>query len=174
MSFLTGYLFIFIARASDVTLATIRMLMVVQGRKLQAALIGFFEVSIYVMALGKVVSNLDNPGNILAYALGFACGNYIGITIENRIALGKQAAQVVVKEEKNDELVKHLRENGFGVTVIDAEGREGHRKILHIVFNRKDLDRLKQVIYDFEENAFITVNNINPISGGYFSPKKRK
>lgn len=97
------------------------------------------------MALGKVVSNLDNLGNVIAYALGFACGNYIGITIENRIALGKQAAQVVVKEDQNEDLVEHLRENGFGVTVINAEGREGHRKVLHIVFNRKDLDKLKKL-----------------------------
>ena len=112
------------------------------------------------MALGKVISNLDNPGNIFAYALGFACGNYIGITIENTIALGKLAAQVVVNEEKNDELVEHLRENGFGVTVIDAEGREGHRKVLHIVFNRKDLDRLKQVIYDFKRRMFLLLSII--------------
>ena len=62
--------------------------MVVQGRKLQAALIGFFEISIYVTALSKVVSNLDNPLNLFSYALGFACGTYLGITVENKIALG--------------------------------------------------------------------------------------
>ncbi|NLV76743.1 MAG: DUF2179 domain-containing protein, partial [Tissierellia bacterium] len=70
---MVGYLFIFLARVTDVTLATIRMLMVVQGRKIHAAIIGFFEVSIYVTALSKVVGNLDNPGNLLAYALGYAC-----------------------------------------------------------------------------------------------------
>ncbi len=80
--------------------------MVVQGRKIHAAIIGFFEVSIYVTALSKVVGNLDNPGNLLAYALGYACGNYIGITIENRIALGNLAAQVILKEENNIELIK--------------------------------------------------------------------
>jgi uncharacterized protein YebE (UPF0316 family) len=174
MNLVLGYLLIFFARVSDVTLSTIRMLMVVQGRKIQAAIIGFFEVSIYVTALSKVVSSLDNIGNLLAYALGFACGNYIGITIENRIALGNLAAQVVLKEDNNMELIKNLRESGFGVTVLDGQGREGTREILHIAINRKDLDRLKNIVYSYDEEAFITTNSINPISGGYFSSIKKK
>src|SRR5690606_26617685 len=122
MNFIIGYLLIFFARVSDVTLATIRMLMVVQGRKVQAAIIGFFEVSIYVTALSKVVSSLDNIGNLLSYALGFACGNYIGIIIENRIALGNLAAQIILKgsNENNIELIETLRGNGFGVTVLEG------------------------------------------------------
>ncbi len=174
MSLLAGYLFIFCARVSDVTLATIRMLMVVQGRKIQAAIIGFFEVSIYVTALSKVVSSLDNIGNLLAYALGFACGNYIGITIENRIALGNLAAQVVLKADNNEELIESLRESGFGVTVLQGHGREGTREILNLTINRKDLDKLKSIVYDYDEEAFITTNSVNPISGGYFSTIKKK
>jgi len=87
MSLLLGYALIFFARVVDVTLATIRTLMVVQGRKVQAAMIGFFEVGIYITVLGKVVSGLDNPFNLLAYCAGYAAGNYVGITIENKIAL---------------------------------------------------------------------------------------
>ena len=171
---MAGYLFIFFARVTDVTLSTIRMLMVVQGRKVQAAIIGFFEVSIYVTALGKVVNSLDNIWNLLAYALGFACGNYVGITIENRIALGNLAAQVVLKADNNDELVKKLRESGFGVTVLEGHGREGTREILNLAINRKDLDKLKSIVYDYDKDAFITTSSVNPISGGYFSTIKKK
>ncbi len=171
---MVGYLFIFLARVADVTLATIRMLMVVQGRKIHAAIIGFFEVSIYVTALSKVVGNLDNPGNLLAYALGYACGNYIGITIENRIALGNLAAQVILKEENNIELIKKLRDSGFGVTVLHGEGKEGSREILQIAINRKDLANLKNIVYSYDKEAFITTNSVNPISGGYFSTIKKK
>lgn len=174
MSFLLGYLLIFFARVSDVTLSTIRMLMVVQGRKIQAAIIGFFEVSIYVTALSKVVSGLDNIGNLLAYALGFACGNYIGITIENRIALGNLATQVILKSDNNVELIERLRESGFGVTVLDGQGREGTRQILQLAINRKDLDELKDIVYSYDKQAFITANSINPINGGYFSSIKKK
>lgn len=171
---MAGYLFIFFARVTDVTLSTIRMLMVVQGRKVQAAIIGFFEVSIYVTALGKVVNSLDNIWNLLAYALGFACGNYVGITIENRIALGNLAAQVVLKVESSEELVKKLRESGFGVTVLEGHGREGTREILNLAINRKDLDKLKGIVYDYDKDAFITTSSVNPISGGYFSTIKKK
>ena len=80
---MSAYLFIFVARVLDVTLATVRMLMVVQGRKVQAGIIGFFEVTVYVTALSQVMSSLNDPWKILAYGLGFSCGNVIGIEIED-------------------------------------------------------------------------------------------
>jgi|SRR5690625_2545210 len=169
-----GYLFIFIARVIDVTLATMRTLMVVQGRKVQAAVIGFFEVIIYITALGKVVDSLNNPLNLLAYGLGFACGNYVGIMVENKIALGNLAAQIILKTDKNKELIDILRENKFGVTVMEGHGKEGPREVLNVVLNRKDLNKLKEIVYRFEEKAFITVGSTNPISGGYFYSIKKK
>ena len=148
MSFLIGYLLIFLARVADVTLATIRTLMVVQGRKTQAAIIGFFESGIYVVALGKVVNGLDNPLNLLAYCLGFATGNYVGITIENMIALGNLSAQIILKTSDNTELINALRENGFGVTIIEGKGIEGPKDVIYVALNRKDLKKLKKIVYD--------------------------
>jgi uncharacterized protein YebE (UPF0316 family) len=173
MAFLFGYLFIFFARVADVTLATIRTLMVVQGRRFQAAIIGFFEVSIYVTALSKVVGGLSDPFKLLSYALGFAFGNYFGITIENKIALGNLATQIILKTSDNKELIQVLRDKGFGVTVLVGQGLEGSREILNVVINRKDLDSLKKLVYDYDNKAFITVNSINPISGGYFAATKK-
>ncbi|MBC8586768.1 DUF2179 domain-containing protein [Paratissierella segnis] len=173
MSFLIGYLLIFLARVADVTLATIRTLMVVQGRKTQAAIIGFFESGIYVVALGKVVNGLDNPLNLLAYCLGFATGNYVGITIENMIALGNLSAQIILKTSDNTELINALRENGFGVTIIEGKGIEGPKDVIYVALNRKDLKKLKKIVYDINKDAFITVNSINPISGGYFASVKK-
>ena len=173
MSALFGYLLIFLARVSDVSLGTIRTLMVVQGRKWQAALIGFFEVTIYVVVLGTVVSNLKNPMNLLSYSLGYACGNFVGITIENKIGLGNLAAQIILKASGNEELIEILRSKNFGVTVVQGEGREGTREILNVVIKRKSLDALREIVYEYDENAFITVNNINPISGGYFAATKK-
>lgn len=171
--FLLGYLLIFFARVTDVTLSTIRTLMVVQGRKMQAALIGFFEVGIYVTALSKVVNSLDNPLNLLAYCLGFATGNYVGITIENKIALGNLSAQIILRTSDNTELISSLRENGFGVTIIVGQGIEGSRDVLNVALNRKDLNKLKKLVYDINKDAFITVSSINPISGGYFASVKK-
>lgn len=87
--FLIGnFLFIFIARMADVALMTIRMLMIVRGKRIQAAVIGFFEVTIYILALGQVVQNIDNTYSILAYALGFSSGNYLGSYLEEKMAMG--------------------------------------------------------------------------------------
>jgi len=174
MSAVLGYLIIFTARVIDVTLATFRTLMVVQGRKVYAAIIGFFEIIIYVSALNQVVSNLDNIGNLLAYGLGFACGNYVGITLESKIALGNLSAQIILKKGDNQELIDELRECGFGVTKILGQGREGSRDILNVVINRKDLSSLKEIVFRYDPDAFIITNAISPISGGYFSTVKRK
>lgn len=147
--------------------------MVVQGRKTQAAMIGFFEVGIYITALSRVVNSLDNPLNLLFYCLGFATGNYVGITIENKIALGNLLAQIISKSEENEELISILRSNGFGITIIEGQGLEGPRDIIQVALNRKDLNKLKKLVYEINKDAFITVNNINPISGGYFAPIKK-
>ncbi|HII78983.1 MAG TPA: DUF2179 domain-containing protein [Methanosarcina sp.] len=173
MDCIIGYILIFCARICDVSLSTVRTLMVVQGRKIHAAAIGFFEVTIYITALGKVVSGLSDPGNLFAYALGFASGNYIGICIEEKIALGNFTAQVVLNSNKNGKLLHSLRDNGFGVTSVKGSGKEGTREILNIALKRKDLDRLKQILDEYDERAFITVNNTKPISGGYFAIKKK-
>lgn len=173
MGLIAGYFIIFISRVVDVSMSTTRTLMVMQGRKVQAAMIGFFEIIIYITALNKVVSGLDNPLNLLAYALGFACGTYVGITIEGKIALGNLSAQVILKSNDNKELIETLRANGFGVTVLEGMGKEGKREILTIVMNRKDLDTLRGLVNGFDENAFITVNSINPVGGGYFSAIKK-
>lgn len=173
MELILGYALIFLARVVDVTLSTIRTLMVVQGRKVQAAIIGFFEVGIYVTALGKVVSGLDNPFNLLAYCAGFACGNYVGITIENKIALGNLSAQIILKTAENHDLVDKLRKSGFGVTIIQGVGINGPKEVLNIALNRKDLNKLRKTINEFEKDAFVTVNSINPISGGYFNTVKK-
>lgn len=173
MVLLAGYLIIFISRVVDVTMSTMRTLMVMQGRKVQAAMIGFFEIIIYITALNKVVSGLDNPLNLLAYALGFACGTYVGITLEGKIALGNLSAQVILHSNDNIELIESLRDNGFGVTKLEGQGKEGKRDILSIAMNRKDLNTLKALVYEFDEKAFITVNSINPVGGGFFSAIKK-
>ncbi len=173
MEALLGYALIFFARVLDVSMATMRTLMVVQGRKVPAALIGFFEVGIYVTALGKVVGALNNPLNLLAYCAGFATGNFVGIAIENRIAMGNLSAQIILKNANNLDMIETLRLNGFGVTILEAQGLEGPREILNVVMNRKDMRKLQSIVDSIDTNAFITVNSITPIRGGYFTQVKK-
>lgn len=173
MELLFGYAIIFIARVIDMSMSTVRTLMVMQSRKITAAIIGFFEVGIYVSVLGKVVDGLENPWNLLAYCAGFATGNYVGITLENKIALGNLSAQIILRTANNDILVDTLRKEKFGVTIIEGQGIEGPREILNVALNRKDLQKLKKIVDSIDSNAYVTVNNISPIRGGYFGTMKK-
>jgi uncharacterized protein YebE (UPF0316 family) len=167
---LWGYLFIFGARVVDVAMATTRMLLVFRGRRLQAALIGFFEMIVYIVALNMVVQNLDQIGNLLMYALGFATGTYVGSYVEERMALGHVTVQVIPKD-KNITLAAELREQGYGVTVVNGWGKEGTRQLLTILVKRKNLPQLMRTIDDLDHDSFVTVMETRFIHGGYLGRK---
>jgi uncharacterized protein YebE (UPF0316 family) len=162
-----GYLFIFFARVTDMSLTTIRTLMIVRGRRLQAALIGFFEVIIYITALNRVVNQLDNPLNLLSYALGFATGNYVGIFIEEKMAIGNITVQIISKTE-SVVIEGALRNAGYGVTVFKGTGLEGERNVINVHLFRKDLPWLLERVRELDREAFITVMDARSTLGGYY------
>lgn len=160
-----GYLFIFCARVVDVSLSTIRMLMLVRGQKIQASVIGFFEVMVYIVALNRVVGQLDNICNLIAYCLGFATGNYVGILIEEKLALGLTTVQINTRDLC---LCEFLRNKGYGVTVIEGMGKEGPRQILTVSTPRKTLPNLLNLIEKQDDMAFVTIMDTKATRGGYF------
>ncbi len=168
-----GYLLIFLARVADVSLTTIRILMLMRGKKYYAAIIGFFEVTIYIVVLLKVVSNLYNVGNILAYALGFATGNIVGSFIEDKMAIGTITARVI-SNRCNEEMVQSLRDMGFGVTEVQGMGKEGPRCLLYVVMPRKELHRLMNTVHEVDEGAFVTISDTRTAVGGYMKKIKKK
>jgi len=165
LTILAGYAFIFFARVIDVSLSTLRTLMIMRSKRLYAAVIGFVEVIVYVIALNKVVSGLSNPINLLAYALGFATGNYVGITIEEKLAIGLIMVQIITN---NNNLSKDLRDRGFGVTTIEGQGKSGPRYVLLVSLKRKGLNQLMELIDELDKDAFIMVMDTKSIRGGYF------
>ncbi|MGE5589895.1 MAG: DUF2179 domain-containing protein [Bacillota bacterium] len=168
MDYLWGYLFIFAARVTDVSLSTVRTLLLVRGKRIPAAVLGFFEVSIYIIALGQVMSKLSNPLNLLAYALGFATGNFVGATLEEHMALGYLTVQAITREAGSD-LANILRAQGFGVTVLHGEGRDGSRQILYITLKRKFLPHILNTLEAQEPDAFVTVMDTRLTQGGVFA-----
>lgn len=174
MMIFLNYLFIFLARVTDVSMATVRMLLIVRGKKYYAALIGFFEVIIYIVALGKVVSGLDNIGNLLAYASGFATGNIVGSYIENKMALGTLMVDVIPKKTCDIELTQRLRDLGYGVTTVEGMGKDGPVCMLHIALQRKELPMLMKYLNEIDQEAFTTVSDARSIRGGYMRKIKKK
>jgi uncharacterized protein YebE (UPF0316 family) len=164
-------LFIFCARISDVSIGTLRTILLVKGQRRIASVLGFFEVMIYLIVLGKVVGNIDKPVLILAYCLGYATGNIIGSRIEEKLSIGRLLAQVIVKD-MHDELVQKLRDAGFGVTIIEGEGMDGKSYMLNIILDRKQVRKLYEIIDRCDCGAFITTMDVRSSLGGYFQPKK--
>lgn len=173
MTLLFGYLLVACSRIADVSISVIRTILLVRGKKYQAAALGFVEIFIYIGVLQKIMTQLNDIGNLIAYALGFATGQVVGVFLEQKMAIGDVTAQVITKENEK-ELVGLLRNEGFGVTVIQGYGRDGIRHILNIVLQRNMLPQFNKLLNQFDKDAFVTVMDTKYIQGGYLKRIKRK
>ncbi|MFN3555202.1 MAG: DUF2179 domain-containing protein [Bacteroidales bacterium] len=159
---------IFCSRILDQSIGTLRVIFVSKGMKKLAPFLGFFEVIIWLLAVAQVMKHLSNPMSYIAYGAGFAMGNYIGILIEEKLSLGTVLVRIVPKRDTTD-LINHLRDLGFGVTVIDAEGVMGSKvKIVFTIIKRKNIGRVISAINEFNPNAFYTIEEIKTVKEGYF------
>lgn len=174
-SLVGGYLFVFAARLADVSLSTVRFMMMVRGKKLLASVIGLVEILIWVTALGTVLKSLDNPISILFYSLGFATGIYVGQWLEEKLAIGIAAVQIIPNNnDMADDIWDALRKAGFGVTVLAGEGREGPRKVLMVTSHRKGLGQVLSIARRFDPAAFVTVLDAKAAIGGTGTMRHRK
>ena len=163
-------LFIFLARVVDVSLGTLRIVFVSKGLKYFAPIIGFFEVIIWLLVIRAILQNLNNFMCYLAYGAGFAMGNYIGIYIERKLAVGRAILQVITKKDAS-ELIKTLREKGFGVTSIMAQGSEGNVNVIFMVIRRGDFESVNNLIKTFNPRAFYTLEDVKFVSEGTYPMK---
>ncbi len=158
-----------VARIIDVSLGTLRIIYVSRGMKFLAPFLGFFEILIWLLAFGQILQNLSNVTNYFAFALGFAIGNYLGILIEQRLAMGRVVVRVITGRNASD-LVTFMRSEGMSVTVVDAEGTNGPVNLLFTVINRSQLPVVTDHIKRFNPRAFYTVEDVRFVSGGMFTP----
>jgi len=150
---------VFFARTLDVSIGTIRIIFVSRGRKFPASLCGFFETMIWLFAMSQILQNLTNPLYYVAFAAGFATGTYVGIMLEEKLAMGMYIVTVITRDEAPRTL-SDLREAGFGVTNIKAEGRDGPVDVFHTVIKRTELRKVIKIIRKFNEKAFYTIEDL--------------
>jgi len=162
---------IFSARVLDVSLQTLRIIFVSRGLKYLAPFVGFFEVIIWLLALRVIMENLNNWACYIAYGAGFAMGNFIGIFIEKRLAIGNSIVRIITRKDAIP-LIEHLRSSGYGVTSIQAEGSEGSVHVIYVIVKRHDLEAIGEVIRDFNPNAFYTVEDVRLVIKGIFPMNK--
>lgn len=162
---------IFFARIADVTLGTLRIVFVSRGQKMLAPLLGFFEVLIWILAISQILTNISNFAGYVAYAAGFAAGNYVGLIIENKLAIGTLTIRMFVLGQEN-EIVEKLHDNGYGVTQVDAVGTTGNVKLIFTIIKRKDLKCVEEIIRSVNPHIFYSVEETRHTSEGVFPPSK--
>ena len=166
MAFFT-VLLIFVLRVLDIAAATLRMLMVVRGRKLNAWALGFIQAMLFVLAIQAVLSDLGSWINIIAYAMGFATGTVVGMWIEERIAIGFKHLRII-SSRRGLELAEYLRQQGYAVTEVSGRGKDGTVSLLNCTVQRKDMQQIKMLVKQIDEQAFITADDVIPVSRGFW------
>ncbi|PZE22815.1 DUF2179 domain-containing protein [Paenibacillus xerothermodurans] len=151
-----------------VTLFTIRIILVMKARRALATFISMFEVFVYLMALNIVLNNIDDPWNLAAYCIGWGGGVWLGIKIEEWIALGYSTLQIVVDYESTS-LPARLRDHGFGVTSWMAEGRDGPRLVMQVLARRNQEKHLMRIIQELAPKAFVISYEPRTFRGGFWA-----
>jgi len=161
---------IFLARVCDMSLDTIRVIFMSKGIRYLPAIIGFFEVIIWLVAIGQVMNNLTNAVCYIAYGAGFATGTIVGMAIEERLSLGLTSVRIIIREDPA-ELIQFLRSHNYGVTSVDAEGGKGKVKMVFTIIKRQDLKHVVGIIKDFNPNAFYSIEEVKSVAEGVFPAK---
>lgn len=160
-------LLIFLSRFFDVTIGTLRIIMVSKGQKMWAPVLGFFEVLLWLIAISKIFQNLDNWVCYVTYAAGFGAGNYIGLILEERLAVGIVKIQIITRKKANN-LIKNLTAEGYGLTHHTAQGSTEEVSIIYSVINRAEIQNVEEIVKTTNPNAFYSVEDVKSVNKGIF------
>jgi uncharacterized protein YebE (UPF0316 family) len=158
---------IFALRVVDVSLYTMRLMMVMRGRKLLAWLFALFQSVVFVTALRAIMSDLGNWVKIVGYAAGFATGLVVGMAVEGRLGIGNTHLSII-SPRRGQELAKELRGSGFGVTELPGKGKDGVVDVLLCDVRRRDVPAVHKIAQRVDSEAFITSGILRMVLGGYW------
>lgn len=163
-------LLIFLARIIDVTIGTMRIIFVSKGQRTIAPILGFFEVFIWIIAIGQIMGNINNFACYFGYAAGFATGNWVGMKLEEHLAMGNILVRVIAAKNGNL-LVKNLNTHGYGATMVEGEGSSGKVQLIYSIISRDNLKNVVALIEEFNPKSFFTIEDIRKVSSGIFPAK---
>ena len=159
---------IFFSRMCDVTLGTLRHVFISKGFRKIVPILGFFEVLIWIVVVAQVMKNLNNWACYIGWASGFAMGTYLGLKIEEKLALGLQVIRIITNQNC-DELLAAFKNENHGVTIVDAQGSVGPVKMIFTIIHRKNVQSIVKLIHQYNPTAFYSVEEIKDTSAGVFS-----
>jgi uncharacterized protein YebE (UPF0316 family) len=160
-------LLIFGVRVLDVSLGTMRYIYISRGKKYLASLLGFIEVFIWIALVSQIVRNASNFIAYFAYAAGFAAGTFVGLLIEDRLALGTLVVRAIVQNQTG-ELVERLRTAGYGVTTFGGEGASGPVNLIYTIVKRRNLPKVTAIINQSHPQAFLSIEDVRSTQEGIF------
>jgi len=158
-------LLVFLAETCVVTLCTVRTICLTRGRKFLAATLGFFEVSIWLFAIGQIMQHLTSLPCYLAFASGFSLGNFLGVLIEKKLAIGNLVVHITTNKDAG-RLIESLRAAAYGVTALEGRGATGPVQVVFTVIKRKELRNIISIVQDFDSRAFFSVNDLQSAARG--------
>jgi uncharacterized protein YebE (UPF0316 family) len=159
---------IFLSRMTDVSMATLRHIFISKGFRKIVPILGFFEVLIWLIAMRQVFNHLDNIACFIAWAAGFSAGTYLGMYIEERLAMGSQIIRII-SPGNFEELIKAFKNRNQGVTVVDGQGAMGPVKLIFTIVKRSDKHEIIKLIHEHAPNAFYSVEDVKGSEHGVFS-----
>jgi len=154
----------FLARVLDVSVGTVRIIVLSKGRKFLAPILGFVEIIIWLFAVRQIFLNLANPFCYIAFAGGFAVGNYVGIILEEKLAIGVVVIRIITRKDAQ-ELFHSLNAQGYGVTNVPAQGAMGNVNVIFTIVHRSEINKVISIIKEFNPKTFYTIEDIRSISG---------
>lgn len=166
-------LLIFVLRVIGISLSTVATILTIQGRRLLAVLTGSLSTLIYVVAIAQVVTNLSDIPNLIAYVAGFGVGTWVGMVLEERMALGFSEVRII-STNHGDGIAAALRAAGFGVTQMYGHGRTGSVSILDVFVPRKSVPQVIRTAEEVDSQAIVTVSEARVVQRGYWRPSDRR
>ncbi|GBF39207.1 DUF2179 domain-containing protein [Leptospira johnsonii] len=154
---------IYLARMTDVSIGTVRIILISRERKVLAALLGFVEVLLWLIVITQIMRNLSNVFCYIAYAGGFATGTFLGMVVEEKLALGHSLIRIIVPE-KGEEIVQNLTQAGYRTTTLEAQGARGPVKVILSLLRRKDIPIVLGILKNTAPGAFYTIENARKTS----------
>ena len=149
------------------------MIFVSKGLKKLAPLFAFFESLIWLLAIGEIMKHLNNPLCYVAYAGGYAMGNYVGMRLDDRLSIGNVIIRVILKSDSPD-LIDKLKEANYGLTILDAEGAKGHVKVVFSIIKRKDVKDFVGILNSYSPHSFYTIEEVRSVNEGVFRTNSRR
>jgi uncharacterized protein YebE (UPF0316 family) len=166
-------LLIFVSKVVEVSLGTVRLILINKGYRREGTILSFFEIILWTFIASRVIMGIaEAPIKGIVYSIGFSMGIYLGSRIESYIALGKVMIQTIISKENSPAMTALLREKGYAVTSIEAQGRDSDKTVLMIFANRKGKGEIIAEIHRIDGTAMIITNDISTLHGGYVPPAR--